>query len=135
MAVKKTTSKKSPSKKTSSSRSRPRTTAERHKAAASKSRKTLVSKLKKDLQATKKALKSATRAANAELKLARTAAKAEIDVLRDQLSAALKREETLRKISQEKAKMMWKAGEQWEKQQLAKIKQSFRKAKVSRSSR
>ena len=91
-----------------------------------------MAKLKKDLQATKKALKSATKAANAELKLAKAAAKAEISVLRDQLAVAMKREEALRKLSQEKAKQMWKAGEQWEKKQLAKLKQSL--SKSSRSS-
>jgi len=135
MAVKKTSKKQTASKTTarSSSRNRTRTTAEKHKAAASRTRKTLVNKLKKDLQATKQALKSATRAANTELKLARTAAKAEINVLKDQLSAALKREEALRKLSQEKAKMMWKAGEQWEKQQLARLKENFKK--TSRSGR
>jgi hypothetical protein len=129
MAAKKTTTKK---KTVRSSRSRARSPAEQHKVAASKSRKTLVAKLKKDLQATKKALKSATKAANAELKLAKAAAKAEISVLRDQLAVAMKREEALRKLSQEKAKQMWKAGEQWEKKQLAKLKQSL--SKSSRSS-
>ena len=129
MAAKKTTTKK---KTVRSSRSRTRSPAAQHKAAASRSRKTLVAKLKKDLQATKKALKSATKAATAELKLAKAAAKAEINVLRDQLAVAMKREEALRKLSQEKAKQMWKAGEQWEKKQLARLKQSLRKS--SRSS-
>ena len=89
--------------------------------------------MKKDLQATKKTLQSATRAANAELKLAKAAAKAEVGVLKDQLNAAIKREEALRKLSQEKAKLMWKAGEQWEKQQLAKLKQAFKKSSRSQS--
>lgn len=136
MAAKKTISKKTPAKKTatrSNSRSQAISNAEKHKAAASKMRKTLVAKLKKDLQATKKALKSATKAASTELKMARAAAKAEIDVLKDQLAVALKREEALRKLSQEKAMMMWKTGEQWERQQLERLKQTFKK--VSRSGR
>ena len=113
MAAKKTTRKKSTSK---------RNTADRHKAAANKSRKDLLTRLKKDLQASKKALTAASKAANAELKLAKAAARAEINVLRDQLKVALKREEALRKLSQEKARRMLQAGEQWEKKQLAKIK-------------
>jgi hypothetical protein len=129
MAAKKATTKKT----TRSSRSRAQTPAEQHKAAASKSRKSLAAKLKKDLQATKKALRSATKAANAELKLVKAAAKAEIDVLKDQLAVAIKREEALRKLSQEKAKLMWQAGEKWEKQQLAKLKQTLRKSSRSRS--
>lgn len=133
MATKKKISKKATTKKTTSRSSRPRTTAEKHKAAASRSRKNLVTKLKKDLQASKKALKSATKAASVELKLTKAAAKAEIDVLKDQLVSALKREEALRKLSQDKAKMMWKAGEKWEKEQLARIKQRLRKS--SRSSK
>lgn len=135
MATKKTTSKKTATNKTTTgaTRSRARTPTQQRKAAADKSRKQLVARLKKDLQATKKAMISATKAANAELKLAKAAAKAEIDVLKDQLAAAIKREEALRKLSQEKAKLMWKAGEQWEKQQLAKIKQAFQKSSRSRS--
>lgn len=114
-------------KKRSSTRKPARTPADKNKAAAMRSRKTLVNKLKRDLQASKKALKSASKAAGAELKLARAAAKAEISVLKDQLAAALKREEALRKLSQEKAKLMWKAGEQWERQQLARLKKAFKK--------
>jgi hypothetical protein len=126
MAVKKATSKKTTR---SSSRSRARTSAEKRKAAASKTRKDLVSKLKKDLQASKKAMKAATKAANVELKLVKAAAKAEINVLKDQLAVTIKREEALRKLSQEKAKKMWEAGEQWEKEQLAKLKQTLKKAR------
>jgi len=133
MAIKKKISKNKAIKKTTSRSSRARTTAEQHRAAASRSRKNLVSKLKKDLQTTQKALKSATKAAGAELRLAKAAAKAEIDVLKDQLAAALKREEALRKLSQEKAKMMWKAGEKWEKEQLARLRQRMQKS--SRSSK
>ena len=125
MATKKKTAAK---KTTRSSRSRVSSPAEQHKAAADKSRKNLAVKLKKDLQATKKALSAATKAANAELKLAKAAAKAEMDVLKDQLATALKREEALRKLSQEKAKQMWRAGEQWEKKQLARLKQTFKKS-------
>jgi hypothetical protein len=124
MATKKTASK---------ARSRARTPTQQSRATADKSRKQLVTRLKKDLQASKKALQSASKAANAELKLAKAAAKAEINVLKDQLAAAIKREEALRKLSQDKAKLMWKAGEQWEKQQLAKIKQAFKKTSRSRS--
>ena len=113
-------------------RRRAKTPSKKHKAAANRSRKTLVTKLKKDLQATKKTLKAATKAASAELKLAKAAAKAEMDVLKDQLAAAIKREEALRKLSAEKAKLMWKAGEQWERQQLAKLKQAFKKTTRSR---
>lgn len=118
--------------KTAATRKRTKTPSETHKAAADRSRKTLVTKLKKDLQATKKTLKAATKAASVELRLAKAAAKAEMDVLKDQLAAAIKREEALRKLSAEKAKLMWKAGEQWERQQLAKLKQAFRKSTRSR---
>ncbi|MEJ2398956.1 MAG: hypothetical protein P8Z67_12160 [Gammaproteobacteria bacterium] len=111
---------------------RARTSVEKRKAKASKARKDLVSKLKRDLQASKKAIRTTTKAANTELKLARAAAKAEIDVLKEQLALALKREEALRKLSQQKAKMMWQAGEQWEKQQLAKLKQSLKRTSRSR---
>lgn len=127
MAAKKATSKKT--SRSNSNRSRTRSTAAKRKAAADKTRKDLVTKLKKDLQATKKALRSATKAANTELKLVKAAAKAEIDVLKGQLAVAVKREEALRKLSQEKAKKMWQVGEQWEKQQLAKLKQGLKKVR------
>lgn len=131
MAAKKATSS-TGTRSRSTGQRRPRTRAEIHKAKASKARKDLVSKLKKDLLASKKALRTTARAANTELKLVKAAAKAEIDVLKDQLAMALKREEALRKLSQQKAKMMWQAGEQWEKQQLAKLKQSLNRTSRSR---
>lgn len=139
MAAKKETSGKttrsssSVGRSSGSSKSRARTSAQKRKAVASKTRKDLVNKLRKDLQASKKALKSATKAANTEIKLVRAAAKAEIDVLKDQLAVAIKREEALRKLSQEKAKKMLQAGEQWERQQLAKLKQTLKRSSRSRS--
>ena len=125
MATKKTSAKKSTR---SSSTRRKKSAPEQRKDTASKTRKNLAAKLKKDLQATKKALRTARIAASAELKLVKAAAKAEMDVLKDQLAVAIKREEALRKLSQEKAKLMWKAGEQWEKKQLAKLKAALRKS-------
>jgi hypothetical protein len=76
------------------------------------------------LNATKKALSVARIAAREELKLARVAAKDEIAVLKDQLAAALKREKGLLKLSEQKAKKMFAAGERWEKIQVEKIKKA-----------
>ena len=50
------------------------------------------------------------------------AAKAEIDVLSENLKVALKREQAMVKVGEQKVKMMLAAGQRWEKQQLAKIK-------------
>lgn len=116
MAIKKKTS----TKKRSPAASR--------KGAATRTRNDLNRKLKEDLQATKASLKAANAAAREELKLAKAAAKAEIAVLKDQLAAVIKREKALLKVSEEKTKIMWKAAEQWEKQQVAKIKKMFTKA-------
>jgi exosome complex RNA-binding protein Csl4 len=109
-----------------STSSKKRSTTAVHKGVATRTRNDLTKQLKADLKATKAALRSSSVAARAELKLARAAAKAEIAVLRDQLSAAIKREQALIKISEQKAKMMWKAGEEWEKQQIAKMRKAFR---------
>ena len=131
MAAKKTTSTKTVASN-GARRSRTGSSTHKRKAVADKARKDLVNKLKKDLQASQKAVKAANRAAKAELKLVRAAAKAEIDVLKEQLAVAVKREEALRKLSQEKAKKMWQAGEQWERQQLARLKQSFKRVSRTR---
>lgn len=131
-AKKTTSAKKSTRSRNSASRSPARSGPQKRKAVADKTRKDLISKLKKDLQASQKALKAANKAAKNELKLVKAAAKAEIDVLKDQLSVAIKHEEALRKLSQEKAKKMWQAGEQWEKQQLARLKQTFKRVSRSR---
>jgi hypothetical protein len=40
----------------------------------------------------------------------------------------MKREKALLKVSEQKATMMWKAAEQWEKKQVAKIRKAFKKA-------
>jgi hypothetical protein len=88
-----------------------------HKGDATRKRNELTSQLRADLQASKETLK----AANA-------AAKAEITVLKDQLNAVMKREKALLKVSEQKAKIMWKAAEQWEKKQVAKIQKMFHKA-------
>jgi len=40
----------------------------------------------------------------------------------------MKREKALLKVSEQKATMMWKAAEQWEKKQVAKIRKVFKKA-------
>ena len=119
-AKKKTAKKKSPVRKKS---------AASHRKAAATSRKALTSKLKKDMGATIRSLKAASIIAAEELKLVRDAAKDEIAVLKDQLAAALKRERELSRISEQKAKQMLIAGERWEKQQLAKLKQAAAKAK------
>ncbi len=119
-AKKKTAKKKSPVRKKS---------AASHRKAAATSRKALTSKLKKDMGATIRSLKAASIIAAEELKLVRAAAKDEIAVLKDQLAVALKREREFSRISEQKAKQMLIAGERWEKQQLAKLKQAAAKAK------
>ncbi len=108
------------------SSSRKRSATAVHKGVATRTRHDLNKQLRADLKAAKAALKAAGTAARAELKLARSAAKAEIAVLKDQLTAAGKREQALLKISEQKTKMMWKAGEQWEKEQVAKIQKAFK---------
>ena len=118
--------KKVASKKKASTKKRSTTAA--HKRSATKKRNDLAKQLRADLKASRETLRGATAAAREELKLAKAAAKAEIAVLKDQLAAVMKREQALRKVSEQKAKMMWKAGEQWEKKQVAKIQKAFRKA-------
>ena len=107
-----------------------RSTTTTHKAAATRSRNELAARLKEDLKATKQALKAANSAAREELKLARAAAKAEIAVLKDQLAVARKREQELLKLGELKAKAMWKAGEEWEKKQMARFKDIKNKYKT-----
>ena len=102
---------------------RKKTSSTNRKTAAT-SRHALTDRLKQDLKATKKALSVARTAAREELKLARVAAKDEIAVLKDQLAVALKREKGLLKLSEQKAKKMFAAGERWEKIQLEKIKKA-----------
>ncbi len=101
-----------------------------HKAAATHSRNELAARLKEDLKATKEALKAANSAAREEIRLAKAAAKAEIAVLKDQLMAARKREQALLKLGKLKAKAMWKAGEEWEKKQMANLKEIKNKYKA-----
>ena len=93
-----------------------------HKAAATRTRNELTARIKEDLKATQVALKAANKAAREEIRLAKAAAKAEIAVLKDQLKAAHKREQELLKVGELKVKAMWKAGEEWEKKQMAKLK-------------
>lgn len=93
-----------------------------HRATATKTRHELTARLREDLKATKEALKAANIAAREEIKLARAAAKAEISVLKDQLKTAHKREQALLTLGKQKAKEMLKAGEQWEKKQMARIR-------------
>jgi len=88
---------------------------------ATSSRQALLSQLRRDLKATKEALKSVKMTTRKELKLAKKAAKDEIAVLKDQLAGVLKREKALIKMSQNKTREMIAAGERWEKQQLHKI--------------
>ena len=90
--------------------------------AADSSRKALINRLKIDLM-------KARDAAREELKLANVAARDEIAVLKDQLAAALKREEKLRKLSEKKIKKMLAAGERWEKKQRVKLKKAADKAR------
>ena len=90
--------------------------------AADSSRKALINRLKIDLM-------KARDAAREELKLANVAARDEIAVLKDQLAAALKREEKLRKLSEKKIKKMLAAGERWEKKQRVKLKNAADKAR------
>ncbi len=122
------TKKKSTSKKKTAKK---RSVAAAHKVTATKTRKELAIRLREDLKAAKEALKAANIAARKEINLAKAAAKAEAAVLKDQLAAARKREQVLLKLGKQKAKEMWKAGEQWEKKQMAKIKaiKSKRKGK------
>ena len=95
---------------------------EENRRAAASSRKALIDRLKKDL-------KKAKDAAREELKLANEAARNEIAVLKDQLAAALEREEVLRKLSEKKIKKMLAAGERWENKQRAKLKKAAQKAR------
>lgn len=124
-AKKKTAKKKTTKKKSSVSKK----AVASHRKAAATSRKALISKLKKDMGATIRSLKAASITAAEELKLVRAAAKDEIAVLKDQLAAALKRERELSRISEQKIKKMLVAGERWEKEQLAKLKQAAANAK------
>ena len=124
-AKKKTAKKKTTKKKSSVSKK----VVASHRKAAATSRKALTSKLKKDMGATIRSLKAASITAAEELKLVRAAAKDEIAVLKDQLAAALKRERKLSRISEQKIKKMLVAGERWEKEQLAKLKQAAANAK------
>lgn len=119
---KKTTARKKTATKKKSTTSNKTTTANRKTAATS--RHALTDRLKQDLKATKEALSTVRIAAREELKLARVAAKDEIAVLKDQLAAALKRENGLLKLSEQKARKMFAAGERWEKIQLEKIKKA-----------
>lgn len=102
---------------------RKKTSSTNRKAAAT-SRHALTDRLKQDLKATKEALNIARIAAREELKLVRIAARDEIAVLKDQLTAGLKREKELVKISEKKARKMLAAGGGWEKKQLARIKKA-----------
>lgn len=119
-AKKKTSSKKktASNKKTTTKKS---AAANRKKKAADK-RGALVAKLKQDLAATRVALGAAKKGAREEIKLARSAAKAEVAVLKDQLNVALKQQKAIRSMAEEKAKILWAAGQKWEKEQLAKIR-------------
>ncbi len=126
-AKKKTAKKKVAKKKTAKKKSSvSKKTVALHRKAAASSRSALSSKLKKDMIAT---LKAARITAAEELKLVKAAAKDEIAVLKDQLAAALKRERELSRISEKKALKMLAAGERWEKEQLAKLKQATAKAR------
>lgn len=102
---------------------------------ANASRKALTAKLREDLKATKAALRDAKNAAKEEIKLTREAAKSEIAVLKVQLNAALKREQELMKIAQNKAKMMLEAGEKWEKAQMKKLQKLTGKKPARRKRR
>jgi len=119
-AKKKTSSKKktASNKKTTNKKS---AAAKRKKKAADK-RSALVAKLKQDLAATRVALKAANKGAREEIKLARSVAKAEVAVLKDQLNVALKQQKAIRSMAEEKAKILWAAGQRWEKEQFNKIK-------------
>jgi len=126
-ASKKTTArKKAAVKKKATSRKKSSST---NRKTAATSRHALTARLKQDLIATKKALIVASNAAREELKLVRVAAKDEIAVLKDQLAAAMKREKELVKISEQKARKMFAAGERWEKKQLEKIKKAASKVR------
>jgi len=89
---------------------------------AADNRSALVTKLKQDLTATKKALQAVQKGARVEIKLAKSVAKTEVAVLKDQLNQALKQEKALRTMAEKKAKILWAAGQKWEKEQLAKIR-------------
>lgn len=93
-----------------------------HKGVATRRRNDLTNQLRDDLKSSREALRAARAAAREELRLAKAAAKAEITVLKDQLKAAQKREQALLKLATEKTREMVKAGAQWEKKQIARIK-------------
>ncbi|MDH5735773.1 MAG: hypothetical protein OEY87_06585 [Gammaproteobacteria bacterium] len=78
----------------------------------------LANKLRADLKATRDTLKAV-----------KDSARAEITVLKDQLSAAMKREAELLKIGESKVRAMVAAGEKWEKKQIAKIQKMAGKSK------
>ncbi len=100
-----------------------------NRSSANSNKQALVSQLRRDLKATKEALKSVKKTTSKELKLAKKAAKDEITVVKDQLAGVLKREKTLIKMSQNKTREMFAAGERWEKQQLHKIKKLTSRAR------
>jgi hypothetical protein len=100
-----------------------------NRSSANSSKQALVSQLRRDLKATKEALKSVKMTASKELKLANKAAKDEIAVVKDQLAGVLKREKALIKMSQNKTREMIAAGGRWEKQQLLKIKKLTSRAR------
>ena len=121
-----TVTKKTAAKKKTTTRKKPKMT---NRKTAATSRHALTDKLKQDLKATKEALNVARVAAREELKLATVAAKDEIAVLKDQLAAALNREKSFIKLSEQKAKKMLVAGERWEKKQIEKIKKAAAKTR------
>ena len=126
VTAKKTLKKKPVAGKTVTARrtapARKRSTTEENRKAAAGTRRALVNRLKRDL-------KKARDAARVELKLVNAAARNEIAVLRDQLAAALKREEELRKISEIKLRKMLATGERWEKVQMERLKKAADEAR------
>ena len=88
-------------KKTSTKKRSP---ASSNKSVATRKRNDLSKQLRADLNATKEALKAANASAREELKLAKAAAKAEVAVLKDQLSAVMKREKALLQVGEQKTK-------------------------------
>jgi hypothetical protein len=60
-------------------------------------------------------------------------ARAKIDLLNDNLKSALKREQSLLKLGEQKAKMMLAAGQRWEKEQVAKIRKLAKKKSTKTS--
>ncbi|MBN1378135.1 MAG: hypothetical protein JXA04_02770 [Gammaproteobacteria bacterium] len=97
----------------------------RERAAAS--RQALVNQLRMDFHASKNALKAVTATTRQHLNLVIDATECEVAVIKEQITAALNRENSLISVGQKKAREILTTGESWSKQQLSKAKDSVEK--------